>query len=172
MTPLGALNRRARVCPHGVTFCFSREWWSYRRLAAEVDRATQAMLARGVQVVLDGKRATTWAGDRGPAGFVGLCDGRGRSCWPRNVGLGNPDALGRAGAVPHPDQDRLVRARRQGIETALALKTIMPAMSMVAALPAAHSDERQKRGPQAQQLIAKLWKLYLRRIGKRRPALR
>jgi hypothetical protein len=77
----------------------------------------------------------------GPAGFVGLCDVRGRSCWRRNVGVGNPDALGRADAVPHPDRGRPVRARRQGIETALALKTIMPAMSMVAALSAARSDE-------------------------------
>ena len=35
-----------------------------------------------------------------PGSFVGLCDVRGRSCWRRNVGVGNPDALGRAGAVP------------------------------------------------------------------------
>lgn len=59
-------------------------------------------------------------------------------------GVGNQDALSRADAVAHPDRGRPVRARRQGIKTALALKTIMPVMSMVAALSAthaAHSDE-------------------------------
>jgi uncharacterized membrane protein YphA (DoxX/SURF4 family) len=64
----------------------------------------------------------------------------------RWVALALPPILIGAVLLVHGDRGR----------NGMALKTIMPAMSMVAALSAAHSDERRNAGPQAQQLIAKL----------------
>ena len=49
MTPTDALYRQANDHPDSVAFISGNDTWSYRRLAAEVERAAQALLARGLQ---------------------------------------------------------------------------------------------------------------------------
>jgi long-chain acyl-CoA synthetase len=49
MTPIDALNRQANNNPDNVAFISGNDTWSYRRLAAEVERVAQALLARGLQ---------------------------------------------------------------------------------------------------------------------------
>jgi long-chain acyl-CoA synthetase len=49
MTPITALNCRANYHPEETALITGNEVWTYRRLAAEVDRLARALLARGVR---------------------------------------------------------------------------------------------------------------------------
>src|SRR5215470_3167911 len=49
MTPAHALLRQADNRPDAVAFVSDGEVWSYRRLADDVERLTQALLARGLE---------------------------------------------------------------------------------------------------------------------------
>src|SRR6202012_3804662 len=49
MTPIDALYRQANDHPDTVAFISGNDTWTYCRLAAEVERVAQALLARGLQ---------------------------------------------------------------------------------------------------------------------------